>query len=323
MKNLYNACNSYGVLVPTVGTLCGRKFGCWPRVGELYRFGGWELRCVKITEDMAYFVPDDYYKLDDEIINSCSPNITVLTNAWVTNAIGETIRGDIPSIDVFWASDFYAAFADGLPILIKEDLKSVWPYYRSGKPSEYLVDVCDSRHNKDGRWRCTVCMLDGSLKVKFLTKEEVGLYFRPLITVMLKEFSNPTEECSVLTTAKLPNVGEVTIGSEIWANCAKKRGDIIVVDPGDLDKYDSVTTLRVKITDIGQSVVEPSVIGSTDWGPIRLIRFHSFYSNKRSARLALESAAPVKKVHLSDLPNLNRETLKKVAENPELLDTSK
>lgn len=272
---------------------------------------------------MTYFVPDDYYELDNEIIDKCSPSLTLLTNAWVTNAIGETVRGDIQSVDMFWASEFYDVFAGDSPILTKENLESVWQYYRSGKPSEYLVDICDSRPNEDEKWRCIVCMLDGSLEVKLLTKEEIGLYFRPLITVMLKEFLNPIEECSVLTTSKLPNVGEVVIGSEIWANCVKEHDAIIVVDPGDLNKYDTVTTLKIKVTTICQSDVASSVIGSTDWGHIRLMHFHSFYSSERSARLAIESATLVKKIPLSDLPILPKSTLEQIVKQPELLDMSR
>lgn len=178
-----------------------------------------------------------------------------------------------------------------------------------------------SQHpSEKGKYDCVVFTTDNQFDRVVYTKEEIAFHFRPLLVAPLSWFVDPHKRCATLAGAQLPGVGEVVVGSEVWANCVKEHEATIIVNHGDLVNYDDVTTLKIRIISISQSDFASSVIGHCDWGDFDLMYFHSFYPTEASATAALDAARNSKKIPLSELPNLDRETLGRIAENPRLLD---
>lgn len=317
---------------PIVGSIRGWKFGCWPRVGSKYKFGAARIRCVKINKRFAYFAPDDYYELDPEIVGACSPDMGIrcitdsLTSAWIANIIGETIHGDTLSTSIFGAGSFYDIFSDNDSQLV-ETLYYVRRYLRDGRATDWVVDVISHRPNENDRYECIVFTAEAEdeyrVERRWLAKEDISLHFRPLLAVPLSRFVNPDTACATLAMAHLPGVGEVVVGSEVWANCVRQHETNIILNHDDLVNYDDVTTLKIKIVSIRQSDFESSVLGHCDWGNVELMRFLTFYATEDEAASAVEAVKRSKKIPISELPNLAKETLKKIADNPELLDLTK
>ena len=315
MNSIFNQDSS---AVPIVGVMSGWRFGCWPKVGNTYKFGNARIRCAKITDRLVFFTPDDYYELSSEIVDACSPNLALLTSAWITSAIGEKIHGSTSSTSIFSHASFYDNFSDNFDgQLFVENLYGVRKYYRGDHDIDWLIEVLSQRADE---YECVVYTTDNQFERRLYTKEEVGFHFRPLIVASLNRFASPTKICTTLAGAQLPGVGEVIVGSEVWANCVKEQEAIIIVNHDDLVNYDDVTTLKIRIISISQSDFASSVIGHCDWGELELMHFRSFYPTEESATAAIEDAMRIKKIPLSELPNLSKETLKRIADDPSLLD---
>ena len=306
--------------VPIVGVMHGWRFGCWPKVGNQYQFDNARLRCAKITDRLAFFTPDDYYELSSEIVDAYSPNLALLTIGWITNVIGEYIRGATLSTSIFSYGTFRSNFADDDGQLSAENLLYIRKYFRTGCTTDWVVDVMSQHPSEKGKYDCIVFTPDNQFDRVVYTKEEIAFHFRPLLVAPLSWFVDPSKSCATLAGAKLPGVGEVVVGSEVWANCVKEHEATIVVNRDDLVNYDDVTTLKIRIISISQSDFASSVVGHCDWGDFDLMYFHSFYPTEASATAAVEAARRSKKIPLSELPNLDCETLGRIAENPRLLD---
>lgn len=317
-----------------VGTSNGWRFGYWPAIGRSYAIGNMSLRCINIDDTAAYFTPDYYMGLPSNPYALHYPNSHMLTEDWIYIYIGADIHGT-SICEIARPTTFKCALAVNERDITLVDLEPVLPYFRKQDPLwfknehiiPYVVSIDGPGPTKDDSWRCTVrssgyLHKDELVKICY-SRKEILEHFRPVIAIDLKRFVNPSEKVYSSAFANIPNLGLVSVGSELYANCAQENGKLVVVEADSIVDYDDVKTLVIRVVSILQTYNRSSVIGSTDFGDVDLMLAKSLYPDYGSAHSVLEAELLKAKIPVSKLATLSKETLKRISAHPELLDMTK